>query len=139
MRRKVFIAVGGLILLLIGFAVGAFASFHFWSKTFQTSTLEEATINLMQAETKMEQLDRGDFNGLRTSLNMAIDVEVIRIYQALDSSSNENKIQQAKKTLARVAKHRQLHPPAYPDYSENQNKENVIKYVESVLNEYVKQ
>jgi hypothetical protein len=136
MSRKLLIIIAGLLLLIIGFAVGVVSVTYYDIRSYEITILDDATINLMNAEMMIGQFDRGDLEALNTSLNMAIDTEVIRIYQSLNLSNDEAKKERAKKLLSKVAKHRQAHPAPYARNPQDPEKEKVIKYVEAILSEH---
>ena len=136
MKKKIILGVcaisGGIFL----FGGGFFCGLKFFVWNYNITALTEARIALMPLVTDIETLDRKDYDSLRTRLNLRIDGEVLKVYNTMGESKNKEDIDKAKKTLSRLAKHRQKYPPTYPANLQGPDNERVYKHVNTILSQF---
>lgn len=137
MKRKILLGLCSAFAAVLLFGGGFFCGLKFFSWNYNISALTEARVALLPLLSNIEALDRKDYNSLRTSLNMRIDGEVLKIYNTIGESKNKEDIDKAKKWLSRLAKHRQKFPSEYPKYQENEETSKVHQHVEAILAQYI--
>ena len=137
MKKKIILTVCSVFAGILLFGGGFFCGLKFFSWNYNITALTEARITLLPLLTNIEALDRQDYDSLRTSLNMRIDGEVLKIFNTMEKSNNKDDIDKAKKWLSHLAKHRQKYPPAYPTYPENPETVKVHKHVDAILAQFI--
>jgi hypothetical protein len=138
MMKKITKVILMTILIILTFGLGWYCGLNFFTWTFNHTELTKAYVELMPLQTDIEALDRKDYAALRTSINLRLDAQIIKVYNLIDDNKNTSDNIKAKNMLARVAKHRKEFPGAYPTYPEkNEYTENVHKHVEAMLAEFI--
>jgi hypothetical protein len=137
MKKKIILSICGVCAGILLFGGGFFCGLKFFSWNWNISALTESRIALLQLITNIEALDRKDYDSLRTSLNMGIDGEILKIYNTIGDSKSKDDIDKAKKSLSRLAKHRQKYPATYPKYPASSETERVNKAVDAILASYL--
>jgi hypothetical protein len=137
MKKNMILGVCAVVSGIVLFGGGFFCGLKFFAWNYNITALTEARIALMPLVTNIEALDRKDYDSLRTSLNLRIDGEVLKIYNTIEESKNKEDIDKAKKALSRLAKHRQNYPPVYPAYLQKSDNEKVYKHVDAILAQFI--
>lgn len=138
MKRKLSILGASLVVLFLVFGLGFYAGLKSWNLIFPGITdLTMSTADLMPLQMHIEQLDRGDNEALRASLNLELDGQIIKTYQLLKESKDQGQIDKTSKWLRKIARHRALYPATYPASVSGANQEKVVGYVNSILSEFL--
>lgn len=137
MKKKILVGGFSALAAILLFGGGFFCGLKFFSWNYNVSAFTEARIALLPLLSNIEALDQKDYDSLRTSLNMRIDGEVLKINDTIEESKNKEDIDKAKKWLSRLAKHRQKYPSIYPKYPGTEETAKVHKHVETILSQYV--
>ena len=137
MKKKIILGVCAVLGGILLFGGGFFFGLKFLAWNYNITALTEAQVALMSLETNIEALDRMDYDSLRTSLNLRIDGEVLKIYNTMEESKNKEDIKRAKMALSRLAKHRQKYPPAYPSFPRAPDTAKVNKHVDTILAQFI--
>ena len=88
MKKKIILGVCAVLGGILLFGGGFFCGLKFFVWNYNITALTEARIALMSLVTNIEELDRKDYDSLRTSLNLRIDGEVLKIYNTMEESKN---------------------------------------------------
>ena len=135
MKRKLTIIAAALVGTSLIFGSGFYLGVKSWDLIFHDLTT--STVELMPLQMHIEQLDRGDNKALRESLNLELDVQIIKTYQLLKESTNQDQNDKASKFLRKIAMHRALHPATYPASASDPERDQAVNYVNSILAEFI--
>jgi len=120
------------------FGSGFYLGLRSWNLIFPGMTdLTTSTVGLMPLQLHIEQLDRGDNEALRESLNLELDGQIIKTFQLLKESTDQNQNDKTSRFLRKIAKHRALHPATYPASVSSPDQDQAAKYVNSILSEFI--
>jgi hypothetical protein len=135
MKKKIVLAVGGIFLAIAFFGGGCLLAFKAFDSRYGISDIAKDRIELGYLQDCVEKFDLKDYDSLVMLMNLRLDIEIISIYDKLRHETNINNIDKAKKSLSRIAKHRQTFPAVYPKFRTDPNILRTRKLIEAVLAE----
>ena len=135
MKKKILIGVGCLVIAVIIFCGGFATGVKFGSGTFGFSSVTEAYVQMLPTWMAVRQVDREDYTALKTSLNLKLDGEILKLNLLVNQAKSGKDVEKAKKLLKTIAGHRTKYPPVYSAYSSNKNSD-VYKAVSDILASY---
>ena len=108
------------LLFIIGIAASVVAIFmgglYFGTRLgaleseLHVSILDEYIAEAVSTHSDIAQLDEGQINRLRSSLNIQLDGDIINLEQLISNCPDSERKADAKRILVRIAKHRKKYP-----------------------------
>lgn len=134
MIKKTIIAIFSAAVI---FAAGWFSGQCYHTKLFATSELRSSTADLAGLLLKIEELDKKNYESVKKHINIDIDANILTISSLLTDSSSKHDVENAKKFLSHVAKHRKQFPASYAPNITDPNHDENHRTIEAILNQYV--
>jgi hypothetical protein len=135
MKKKIPIGIGLFVFAAIIFGGGFAMGVKFGSGTFGFSRVTEAYVEMLPTWMAVRQVDREDYIALKTSLNLKLDGEILKLNLLVNQAKSGKDVEKAKKLLKIIAEHRTKYPPVYSAYSSSKNSD-VYKAVSDILASY---
>jgi hypothetical protein len=124
------------LVTIAAFAAGWYGSLEFYSRVFCISELKKGGAEIATLQANIEALDRKDFDSIRARTNADIDGKILILNSMMESSSNKEDVERAKKWLSRVAKHRKQFPAEYPATLQNPKTAELKSAIDAILAKY---
>ena len=80
MKKKIFMGIGCFVLACIVFCGGFVLGIKFGSGMFGFSRVTEAYVTALPTWLSIKQVDRQDYTALKTSLNLRMDGDILRLH-----------------------------------------------------------
>jgi hypothetical protein len=135
MKKKIFIGMGCLVLAIAIFCGGFVLGIRFGSGMFGFSRVTEAYVEMIPTWLSIKQVDREDYTALKTSLNLKLDGDILRLHYLIQQAKTGKDVEKAKKALKIIAEHRQKYPPVYSAYTSAKDPD-VKRTVDEILASY---
>lgn len=143
---KKFLFILGLVILSGAvFASGVMfgTSLNFMKQLLTVSMMDKAYMDASSAFRDIQQIDKGNIDGAKESINFLLDGHIITIDSFIKDCPNDKDKARAKKILARIARHRKEYPAknnVSKDVPEYKNVTNTIQNIlDNALAEEVKE
>ncbi len=135
MKKNIFIGIGCFLFAIIIFCGGFVLGITSSSWMFGISKVTDAYVSTATTWHFLRQLDRQDYSALKTSLNLQMDGDIIRLHYLISDKKSGTDVEKSKKLLKAIAGHREKYPPIYSAYSSSKA-EDVKKGVADILANY---
>ena len=110
MKKKVMVLLGGVGIAAVLFAAGFVAGVYFISPIAGHRMLQDELITAVRTYSTLDQLDHGNIQGAKDSLNTTLDGSILAIDMFLQEAPNDHSMQSAAVWLKRIARHREQYP-----------------------------
>ncbi|MCD4691426.1 MAG: hypothetical protein K8R79_00810 [Calditrichales bacterium] len=109
------------------------ASQNFMEGLLNNLLMENALLEATIAFRHIENIDQGNIEKAKESMNLFLDSHIITIDQLVLDSPNEKYKKRAKRFLARIAKHRKKHPVPERTIKPTQGEMNTSDIIQEIL------
>ena len=133
MKKRILIGVGCLVVAIAIFCGG----FILGIKFNPFSRVTNAYVEMLPTLTAIRQADREDYAALKTSLNLKLDGDILKLNYLIQDAKEGKDVEKAKSVLKLIAEHRQKYPPVYNAYISLKDPA-VKKAVDDVLARYMR-
>lgn len=101
------------------------------------SQITNAYVEMLPTFTAIRQADREDYTALKTSLNLKLDGDILKLNSLIQETKEGKDVEKARKVLKTIGEHRQKYPPVYSAYTTLKDP-TVKKAVDDVLAKHMK-